>query len=106
MPLSAPPDLSKVYIVVALSACLVGSILALNRFIYPVAGDSQHRLPFGGCYRDGTKAVIYNKPTLPRSSSSPFGKFEIFTAVVGLILLVVFLTSRKNRSCYICGHEH
>nr|AGS13108.1 TGB2 [Cowpea mild mottle virus] len=106
MPLIPPPDHSKSYFAAAIGISISLIILALNRYVYPVGGDGQHRFPFGGCYRDGTKAAIYNRPSLPRSSGTSFSKLEIFFGILILSLLIIFLSSRKARVCHVCGRVH
>nr|QAU20931.1 triple gene block 2 [Cowpea mild mottle virus] len=106
MPLVPPPDHSKSYFAAAVGISISLIILALNRYVYPVGGDSQHRFPFGGCYRDGTKAAIYNRPSLPRSSGTSLSKLEILFGILILSLLIIFLSSRKARVCHVCGRVH
>ena len=106
MSLSPPPDHSKSLLVVA--ACFGCSLIAFaaNRYIYPVAGDTQHRFPFGGCYRDGTKSAIYYKPNLPISGRFSLGKLEVLLIVLLLIASIVGLSSRRSRRCHVCGRDH
>nr|QYA72505.1 triple gene block protein 2 [Cowpea mild mottle virus] len=106
MPLVPPPDHSKSYFAAAVGISISLIILALNRHVYPVGGDSQHRFPFGGCYRDGTKAAIYNRPSLPRSPGASFSKLEVLLGVLILSLFIIFLSSRKARVCHVCGRVH
>lgn len=106
MPLSPPPDHTKSFLALAVGLGLSFVVLAVNRYIYPVAGDSQHRFPFGGCYRDGTKAAIYHKPSLPTTNHFGLGKLEIFLGILSLSLLIIYLSSRRNPSCHVCGRSH
>nr|URX65505.1 triple gene block protein 2 [Cowpea mild mottle virus] len=106
MPLVAPPDHSKTlsYLAIGLSICL--GIWALTRHTIPIAGDNIHRLPFGGCYRDGTKAILYNRPGRVPTPTFSFGKLEAFFGVIILIGLLVVCSSRKSSVCHVCGRVH
>nr|QZA75356.1 triple gene block protein 2 [Cowpea mild mottle virus]UZP17169.1 triple gene block 2 [Cowpea mild mottle virus] len=106
MPLSPPPDHTKSFLALAVGIGLSLVVWALNRYTYPVAGDSQHRFPFGGCYRDGTKSAIYHRPSIPTSSGFGFGKLEAFLSSLLLGLLILCLSSRKNLNCHVCGRSH
>nr|QTG11141.1 triple gene block 2 [Cowpea mild mottle virus] len=106
MPLTPPPNHSNSYLAAAIGISISLIILAVNRYVYPVGGDSQHRFPFGGCYRDGTKAAIYNRPSLPGSTGTNFSKLEILCGILILSSLIVYLSSRKARVCYVCNRVH
>nr|QBA83596.1 triple gene block protein 2 [Cowpea mild mottle virus] len=106
MPLTPPPNHSNSYLAAAIGVGISLIVLAFNRYVYPVGGDSQHKFPFGGCYRDGTKAAIYNRPSLPRSAGTSFNKLEIFLGILTLSFLIIYLSSRKSRVCYVCNRIH
>nr|UDF48719.1 triple gene block protein 2 [Cowpea mild mottle virus] len=106
MPLTAPPDYTKAftYLVIGLSICV--GLYTLTRHTTPIAGDNIHRLPFGGCYKDGTKSILYNRPGLSSQPFLNFGKLEAFLMVVIISGLIVFSSSRKAKTCHVCGREH
>nr|WMX25328.1 triple gene block protein 2 [Cowpea mild mottle virus] len=106
MSLSPPPDYTKSFLAVAIGVGCSLVLLAVNRHIYPIAGDSQHRFPFGGCYRDGTKSAIYNRPSLPSAQGLSVSKLEIFLGVLLLSAVVLILSSRKGSRCHVCGQVH
>nr|UZG77121.1 triple gene block protein 2 [Cowpea mild mottle virus] len=106
MPLTPPPNHSNSYLAAAIGISISLIVLAFNRYIYPVGGDSQHKFPFGGCYRDGTKAAIYNRPSLPKSSGTSFSKLEVFLGVLLLSVIILILSSRKGSRCHVCGQNH
>nr|AGZ15213.1 triple gene block 2 [Cowpea mild mottle virus] len=107
MPLVPPPDHSKSYFAAAVGISISLIILALNRYVYPGLGVTVSTgFLLGVVYRDGTKAAIYNRPSLPRSSGTSLGKLEILFGVLILSLLIIFLSSRKARVCHVCGRVH
>uniref|UniRef100_A0AAU7LL58 Movement protein TGB2 n=1 Tax=Okra mild mottle virus TaxID=3161050 RepID=A0AAU7LL58_9VIRU len=106
MSLSPPPDHTKSFLALAVGVGCSLILLAINRYIYPVAGDSQHRFPFGGCYRDGTKSAIYHRPSLPSTQGLNVSRLEVFLGVLLLSVIILILSSRKGSRCHVCGQNH
>nr|UDF48725.1 triple gene block protein 2 [Cowpea mild mottle virus] len=106
MPLTAPPDHSRTfsYLAIGLSVCI--SLYTLTRHTTPIAGDNIHRLPFGGCYRDGTKSILYNRPGLKSQPFVNLGKLETLLIVLTLSGFIVFISSRRASGCHVCGRQH
>nr|QPK40614.1 TGB2 [Pitaya virus X]BDG58724.1 triple gene block protein 2 [Pitaya virus X] len=102
--LSPPPDYTKVVFPLTLGVGIALIAFTLTRPTLPTVGDSQHSLPHGGWYRDGTKTVAYNSPHYYSSSFIPF------LAVLGLTLLIYVssLCSGRGatRSCPHCCGQH
>lgn len=104
MPLTAPADYSRVYIVLSIGLSLGLISYCLTRYSLPVAGDFQHRFPFGGCYRDGNKLATY----LPyQSASQPYqlklGQFEVISLIVIIVTTLIILGNGSPRVCSRCG---
>lgn len=99
MPLTAPPDYSKVLIPAVLGLTVALCIFALTRSNLPHVGDNIHSLPHGGNYKDGTKCVTYKSPGKNFPSSNLFGsggKFQIAAFVILLIGLIHALSKRSG----------
>nr|QIJ97080.1 Triple gene block protein 2 [papaya mottle-associated virus] len=107
MPLTAPIDHTRTYISVVIGCCLAALTHFATRHTDPVAGDSQHRFPFGGCYKDGNKAATYfpKRDFLP-SSRLIFGRIEIFGIITVLVLLILLSNKRGTNRCERCHASH
>nr|QBL75478.1 TGB2 [Potato virus M] len=108
MPLTPPPDFTKVYLSAACGAALAIAIWLLTKNTLPAVGDRDHNLPHGGWYRDGTKAVFYNKPcklnSIESRSTSLFGQPW---ALVILLIALIWASSRFGKqNCRTCGGAH
>nr|QIJ97068.1 Triple gene block protein 2 [Papaya mild mottle associated virus] len=104
MALTAPADYSRVYIVISIGLSLGLICFCLTRYPLPIAGDYQHRFPFGGCYRDGNKLATY----LPHQSVSQpyhlkFGQFEVIILIVVIVSTLIFFGNGNPRICSRCG---
>lgn len=104
MPLSAPPDLTNLYIAISVGVSLASITHFITRHTDPVAGDFQHRFPFGGCYKDGNKAATY----FPRQEShSQFefqpGKIGLVAATLALITIIILMSKKNVRRCESCN---
>nr|AGZ15228.1 triple gene block 2 [Cowpea mild mottle virus] len=106
MPLTPPPNHSNSYLAAAIGISISSIILAHNSYVYSSEGDLQHAFDFAVVYRDGTKAAIYNRPSLPGSTGTNFSKLEILCGILILSFLIVYLSSRKARVCYVCNRVH
>nr|AJD23373.1 triple gene block protein 2 [Yam virus X]AJD23378.1 triple gene block protein 2 [Yam virus X]AJD23383.1 triple gene block protein 2 [Yam virus X]AJD23388.1 triple gene block protein 2 [Yam virus X] len=104
MPLTPPPDYKQVYLVFVVGLSVALGCYILTRSTLPHVGDNLHSLPHGGTYADGTKRIIYHRPSGPLQSH---GNNFI---PLGLVLLLIFLiyvsgTNRHRRvncTCYVC----
>nr|AAB81270.1 12K protein [Potato virus M] len=108
MPLTPPPDFTKVYISAALGAVLAAVVWLLSKNTLPAVGDRDHRLPHGGWYRDGTKSVFYNSPnklnSIESRSASLLGQPW---ALVILLIVLIWASGRVGRTnCRACGGLH
>ncbi|AIZ76615.1 triple gene block protein 2 [Elderberry carlavirus A] len=105
MPLSAPPDKTKLYLYLGIVICVVGSLYFLTRNNLPHVGDNVHSLPHGGRYRDGTKSVDYYSPKRHNPSSnllkSVGGNYWV-AITIALLITAIHLSGRVNR-CQ-CGN--
>nr|QVX32688.1 triple gene block protein 2 [Potato virus M]UZP17326.1 Triple gene block 2 Protein [Potato virus M] len=108
MPLTPPPDFTKVYLSAALGVSLALVVWLLTRSTLPVVGDRDHNLPHGGWYRDGTKSVFYNSPG--RLNSIEARKAPLLGqpwAIVVLLVLLIWASHKLGRpSCRACGGSH
>nr|UGL76540.1 triple gene block protein 2 [Chrysanthemum virus B]WBY54307.1 MAG: triple gene block protein 2 [Chrysanthemum virus B]WBY54313.1 MAG: triple gene block protein 2 [Chrysanthemum virus B]WBY54319.1 MAG: triple gene block protein 2 [Chrysanthemum virus B] len=107
MPLTPPPDHTKVLLVAAIGLSIVASILTYSRNTLPQVGDHSHLLPHGGVYKDGTKTIVYGGP---RKLNSLEGGFNLPVQPWFLVILLsaaIFLLSCRSghRRC-ICGQCH
>lgn len=104
MPLSAPPDLTNLYIAISVGVSLALITHFITRHTDPVAGDFQHRFPFGGCYKDGNKAATYfPRRELPLQFGAQLGKIEVVTVILTLGALIAFLSRRNVQRCESCN---
>lgn len=106
MPLTAPPDYTRVFLCVGLGLTLALVVAVYSRSTLPFVGDNSHALPHGGIYRDGTKSVCYGAPKKLNSLESYSGNqawaaFGVFS-LTGLVLL----SSWFSRSCAACHQRH
>uniref|UniRef100_A0AAU6MVM3 Movement protein TGB2 n=1 Tax=Saffron betaflexivirus 1 TaxID=3119434 RepID=A0AAU6MVM3_9VIRU len=90
MPLSPPSNPIKDLVPVLIGLTFALALYTISRSTLPHVGDNIHSLPHGGCYRDGTKTVVYNKPNKGGSSHSFAGKKPIY-ALVSIIILSAFI---------------
>nr|QCH00872.1 triple gene block 2 [Shallot yellow stripe virus]QCH00881.1 triple gene block 2 [Shallot latent virus] len=110
MPLSPPPDHTKTYFASAVGICLALCLYTLTRSTLPHVGDNIHSLPHGGCYRDGTKKIIYNSPARNFPSSNLLLGFSsplcLLALLFGLICLSEwFKPSSNTRNACRCNHS-
>lgn len=104
MPLSAPPDLTNLYIAISVGISLALITHSITRHTDPVAGDYQHRFPFGGCYRDGNKAATYfPRRELSSQFAFQFGKIEVIAAILTLGAIIAFLSRKNVQRCGSCS---
>ncbi|AXG65488.1 ORF3 [Potexvirus sp.] len=86
--LTPPKDYTNSALALALG---IGTALVIHftrRSSLPFAGDLTHSLPHGGCYRDGTKSVTYNRPSTDHQPT-----FIISTLAI-LLPALIYLSSR------------
>jgi len=108
MSLSRPADYSSSALSVALGCGIGICIFLLKQNHSPFSGDSSHALPHGGCYRDGTKQVFYNRP---KAGVNPEGLTKSVAFLLCLILpLVIYASSKRNSggtaNCASCNSVH
>ncbi|AIZ76621.1 triple gene block protein 2 [Elderberry carlavirus B] len=105
MPLSAPPDRTRVYLCAGIAICILGTIFFLTRSNLPHVGDNIHSLPHGGRYRDGTKSVDYCSPRtrLPSSNLLTSGVSNFWVLALICVLIGFIKLSARTPSCQ-CGH--
>ncbi|QYF50267.1 MAG: triple gene block protein 2 [Beijing sediment betaflexivirus] len=109
MPLTAPPDNTKSYLVLAAGVSLGITLFFLTRSTLPSVGDNIHALPHGGAYRDGTKQIIYGGParTFPSSNVlKPSNSGFAFILALCIIVLLHLLGSGRKLTCMKCGAAH
>nr|AVL25845.1 TGB2 [Potato virus S] len=106
MPLTPPPDHTKLYIAIAIGLSTALIATSLTRSTLPIVGDSQHNLPHGGRYRDGTKAIDYYKPcklnSIEVGSNWIAQPWLVVIALIGLI----FWSQRYTACCNRCNQRH
>nr|QUW17170.1 triple gene block 2 [Chrysanthemum virus B] len=104
MPLTPPPDHTKVLLVVAIGLSVVASILTYSRSTLPQVGDHSHLLPHGGVYKDGTKTIVYGGP---RKLNSLEGGLNLpvqpWFLVIVLSAAIFLLSYRSGHRRCICG---
>ncbi|QIJ97074.1 Triple gene block protein 2 [Papaya mild mottle associated virus] len=106
MPLTAPVDYSRVYIVLSIGLSLGLVCFCLTRYSLPVAGDYQHRFPFGGCYRDGNKLATYLPPRASTQSNRwGLGYFEAATLIIIIVCTLIMIGNGNPRVCSRCGRS-
>lgn len=103
--LSAPPDYTNVYKLIALGIICIGIVVAIRSNTLPHAGDTQHALPHGGLYRDGTKQVTY----YPASQSAQTHNNAYAAAAVLIISFLIWISTKLSahsspRSPPVCAH--
>ncbi len=107
MPLTPPPDYTKVVASAVLGITLALVVGLFTRSTLPRVGDSQHSLPHGGWYRDGTKLVHYNRPDKLNSVEGHKSSWNQPWAVVFLLSLLIIVAERLQRgACPRCGGRH
>ncbi|QVY19180.1 triple gene block protein 2 [Clivia carlavirus A] len=108
MPLSPPPDNTKVHACAAIGGAIALCIFLLTRNNLPHVGDNIHSLPHGGRYRDGTKSITYCSPgrNFPSANLFAGGKFYAFIACLLLSLIIFTLTRRRESTCRYCQMVH
>nr|WBY51281.1 triple gene block protein 2 [Lily symptomless virus] len=106
MPLTPPPDYTRVYTALAIGASIAFFTGLITRNTLPSVGDLQHNLPHGGRYRDGTKSVEYCGPR--KLNSVEIGSrwtFQPWLLVIVLVALIIAL-GRQGHNCRACGRSH
>nr|QQG34674.1 TGB2 [Carya illinoinensis carlavirus 1] len=107
MPLTPPPDYTKVLFAVAGGLGLALIIGLFTRSTLPFSGDQAHSLPHGGWYKDGTKQVYYGGPgKLNSVEKQGFLIGQPWAIVIILVGLIILSTLRSPNRCVICGHSH
>nr|AJR19305.1 triple gene block protein 2 [Hop latent virus]WCR76292.1 triple gene block protein 2 [Hop latent virus] len=108
MPLTPPPDYSKLLISVVAGAAVASSIWLLTKNTLPVVGDREHALPHGGLYKDGTKTVLYSSPGKLNSleGHSRGLRFQPWAVVIALVGVIVLLSRASLGRCQLCGCRH
>nr|WDY35310.1 triple gene block protein 2 [Garlic yellow mosaic-associated virus] len=109
MPISAPPDHSKTFVIIAVGVGIALCLFILTRSTLPNVGDNIHHLPHGGSYIDGTKRISYCGPNKKYPSSnlfSPGPNFSIWLLVITLIFAIHVLSGRKTTVRSNCGCVH
>lgn len=99
MPLSAPPDYTKVLLIAVFGLGLGFVIYNLTAYRGPHVGDNIHSLPFGGDYIDGTKRINYCGPK--QKSRVDFGNTNLIALVCVLILSLLIYASERFSSCRV-----
>nr|QPG93405.1 triple gene block 2 [Ligustrum virus A] len=107
MPLTPPPDNTRVYLCAAFGASLCIFIWSFSRSTLPFVGDNIHQLPHGGFYQDGTKTIRYNAPGKLNSLEAPT-KFlrQPWAIVIALIAIIILLNRPSSTRCATCGRSH
>nr|WDD44732.1 triple gene block protein 2 [Shallot latent virus] len=98
MPLSPPPDHTKTLLAGVVGVCIALCLYTLTRSTLPHVGDNIHSLPHGGCYQDGTKKIIYNRPARNFPSSNLHLGLTSPFSLVFLLLGLIFLSERIKSS--------
>nr|WJN65813.1 TGB2 [Phlox virus M] len=108
MPLTPPPDYTKTFFAAAVGVTLALIVWLLTKNTLPISGDRDHNLPHGGWYRDGTKAVQYNRPCKLNSIEGHNRSFlaQPWALVILLVLLILLSCKLNRRVCARCGVEH
>lgn len=108
MPLTPPPDYTRVFASAVLGATLALIAWTLSRNTLPQVGDREHYLPHGGFYRDGTKVVRYFGPSRLNSleGRTGGGLWQPWAVVVVLVAAIVGLSRGFNQRCAKCGQCH
>nr|QBC88141.1 triple gene block protein 2 [synthetic construct]BBD19975.1 unnamed protein product [Potato virus S] len=106
MPLTPPPNYTGLYIAAALGASLAAVVALFTRSTLPIVGDSQHNLPHGGRYRDGTKAIDYFKPAKLNSVEPGNHWYAQPWLLVLLLVALICLSGRHAPCCPRCNRVH
>ncbi|AZM69109.1 triple gene block protein 2 [Garlic yellow mosaic-associated virus] len=109
MPISAPPDYSKTFVIIAVGAGIALCLFILTRSTLPSVGDNIHQLPHGGTYVDGTKRINYCGPNKEFPSSNlfnPGSNFGVLLLVITLIFAIHVLSGRETTIRSNCGCIH
>ncbi|UTQ50733.1 MAG: 11 kDa triple gene block protein 2 [Plant associated potexvirus 1] len=98
MPLT-PDTQQQTYRTLILCVSVIAAAWALTRSTLPHVGDPSHALPFGGCYRDGTKSFQFAGPRGTPLDLKPIA------ALVCLSIVVILhaLAGRSNNS--VCSNS-
>ncbi|AEP83728.1 triple gene block protein 2 [Cucumber vein-clearing virus] len=107
MPLTPPKDNSAAFSILAAGIAVGLVSYCLTRYSLPIAGDHQHRFPFGGCYQDGNKKAAY----FPHRSHSQngflsFGKLEAFITAIAILATLLIISRQNAHQCQFCGRSH
>nr|CAB57960.1 12kDa protein [Lily latent virus] len=106
MPLTPPPDYTRVYVAFAIGASIALFTGLVTRSTLPTVGDLQHNLPHGGRYRDGTKSVEYCGPRkLNYVESTGRWHNQPWLLVIVLVALIIAI-GRQSHTCRVCGRSH
>nr|AGG13272.1 TGB2 [Shallot latent virus] len=109
MPLSPPPDHTKTYFAGAIGICVALCLYTLTRSTLPHVGDNIHSLPHGGCYQDGTKRIIYNRPAKNFPSSNLPVNFTSPVLLLGILIGLICLSEKfrpSSRTRITCSCNH
>lgn len=107
MPLTPPPDYTKVLIAIAVGFSCALVISLFTRSTLPQVGDQIHSLPHGGWYKDGTKQIFYGRPNKLNSvEKQGFLIGQPWAIVITLVALIIFSSFRGPGRCMVCGQRH
>lgn len=107
MPLTPPPDYTKVFLAIAVGFSCALVISLFTRSTLPHVGDQIHSLPHGGWYRDGTKQIFYGRPNKLNSvEKQGFLVGYPWAFVIILVALIILSSIRGTGRCMVCGLRH
>nr|UVA86901.1 triple gene block protein 2 [Cole mild mosaic virus] len=108
MPLTPPPDYTKVVFAAAVGISLALTVWLLTKNTLPLAGDREHLFPHGGAYQDGVKRITYNRPQ--KLNSVEVRSANLLSqpwALVLLLSLLIWITGKLSLGvCRVCGQRH
>nr|AEI55833.1 12K protein [Potato virus H] len=107
MPLSPPPDYTKVLFCACVGVASSVIVHLGTRSTLPSVGDNIHSLPHGGLYRDGTKQIAYCSPkglnSIEKLSQSAFSPWSVVLFLIALIAISHWVDSKR---CARCSNFH
>lgn len=107
MPLTPPPNYTNCVLALVIGVSLAVVVSVYTRSTLPRVGDTQHELPHGGWYKDGTKQVYYNQPCKLNSIEKPYTFWsQPWFIVSTLVLLIVCVNAYESSRCARCGSVH
>lgn len=106
MPLTPPPDYSKVFLVACVGVSIALIVGAYSRSTLPGVGDNLHSLPHGGVYKDGTKHIYYGSPKKLNSLEGQRDLVGQPWAIVILLVGTIIALSWIGAPCRNCGRCH